>query len=334
MRIPSIFYFPATLLTILRNLSIQRNFLLEHIQPLLISAQKENDGSLDADDFKKINSYYGLAVPAILGEAFCALHEKRMTAGERMASTCQGAMTGLFDDFFDEEYLSDDAVENLITQQTKTARSNEKLFDIFYKKAIESVEDKKLLKDTLLNVHEAQVKSKRQAQPNISTAEIKDITLEKGGASLIFYRSAILPEADKAESELLYEMGGVMQMANDIFDIYKDREKGISTSATTTRDMADIRRQFQAMLATSYRKAIALPLPLVQVKKFLSIISLAIFSRVFVCLDQLEDLQKLTGGIFNVNEYSRKQLICDMDTKKNMLRSAAYHIKEMSSITG
>ena len=109
---------PSTVSSILKKLSTQRSFLQKKIQPILSGVEKENDGSLDAADFKKINHYYGLAVPAILGEAFCVLHNKKMSADERIASTSQGAMTGLFDDFFDKQYLSDDMIEGILHNKT------------------------------------------------------------------------------------------------------------------------------------------------------------------------------------------------------------------------
>ena len=51
------------------------------LKPLLDNAQSHNDGSMDTDDFKKIN-LYGLAIPAVLGEAFCSLRGKPMTEKE------------------------------------------------------------------------------------------------------------------------------------------------------------------------------------------------------------------------------------------------------------
>ena len=40
--------------------------------------------------------------------------ENAMTDKERLASTCQGAMTGLGDDFFDKQRLSEQGVKDFI----------------------------------------------------------------------------------------------------------------------------------------------------------------------------------------------------------------------------
>ena len=91
--------------TTVSNINRQKKFIRKNITPQLTEAQKMADGSLDNNDLKKITGYYGLAVPAILGEAFCALRGESMTDKERLASTCQGATTGLFDDFLINKIL-------------------------------------------------------------------------------------------------------------------------------------------------------------------------------------------------------------------------------------
>ena len=80
---------PRLVSNILRNIRSQQKFIKENIDPLINDARKLNDGSLDEAACKKLTSYYGLAVPAILGEAFCALRGKKMSATERLASTCR-----------------------------------------------------------------------------------------------------------------------------------------------------------------------------------------------------------------------------------------------------
>ena len=323
---------PSTVSSILKKLSTQRSFLQKNIQPILSDAEKQNDGSLDAADFSKINDYYGLAVPAILGEAFCALHNKTMSADERIASTSQGAMTGLFDDFFDKQYLSDDMIEDMLNDKDVPGKkSNEKLFDVFYKNALKHVPDKKKMQEALTEVYQAQLESKKQTQDSISEKEIQSITFYKGGTSLLFYRTAFLPVPSIEEEKLIYNLGSLMQLANDIFDVYKDRENKIKTLVTETKHIATVRELFQELLSTYYLVAYDIGFPKKNVRKFLSILSLGIFSRAFVCLDQLEKNEATTNHVFSVHQYSRKELICDMDTVSNKLNSTSYHIKILNA---
>ncbi|MEO6671075.1 MAG: hypothetical protein ABIN36_16455 [Ferruginibacter sp.] len=322
---------PSTVTSILKKLAVQRSFLKKNLGPILAEANKQNDGSLDDSDFKKINQYYGLAVPAILGEAFCALHNKKMSAEERIASTSQGAMTGLFDDFFDKQYLTDDIIEEMLSNKIiEGKRSNEKLFDLFYKHALQYVPDKKKMQEALMEVYKAQLESKKQTLETLSEQEIQSITFYKGGTSLLFYRAAFLPPASAVEEELIYKLGSLMQLANDIFDVYKDRENKIRTLITEATHIAPVCVLLKELLSSCYLAAYDMGFPRKNVQQFLSILSLGIFSRAFVCLDQLEKNEVTSNNVFSVHQYSRKQLICDMDRLKNMYRSAREHVRLMS----
>ena len=324
--------FPHTLYAILKNLSVQRAFLETNIQPLIFEAQLYNDGSLEASDIKKITGYYGLAVPAILGEAFCALHGKKMSFRERLASTSQGSMTGLFDDFFDKQNMPDHSVENMLGDDSfSSKRSNEKLFIHFYKCALQHVPKKNKMEQALRDVYHAQVESKKQLHSLISQKEIEDITFNKGGVSVLFYRTAFLPHPSEDEQEVLYNLGALMQLANDIFDVYKDRENGVRTLVTETLYINNIRQLLKERLESCFRQAYSIGSKYKNVRIFLSIISLGIFSRAFVCLDQLQKNEFATNGKFQVHKYSRAELICDMDTRKNMVRSAGYYLQLMAN---
>ncbi len=131
----------------------------------------------------------------------------------------------------------------------------------------------------------------------------------------------------EAEEQMLFQLGGLMQISNDIFDLYKDQENGIQTLVTTAKDIREIRKLFIALLETGKAAAFKTHYATANIKKFLDIISLGIFSRCFVCLDQLETKQLSSGNIFSPENYSRKDMICDMDTMQNKWRSLMYHTK-------
>lgn len=316
------------------NISRQKKFIRKHIGPALASAKKLADGSLDESDFKKITGYYGLAVPAVLGEAFCALREERMTSKERMASTHQGAMTGLGDDFFDRQRLSEQGVKDFIEKPEQFAgnTASEKLFLDFYKKALLNAPDAGKMKAQILRVFQAQLLSKQQDSEGTSFEMLKDITMRKGGESLLFYRTAFEHPMQKGEEKMLYSLGGLMQFSNDIYDIYEDRQSGVSTLATTVTQIADLRTHYAALLRIGTEAAYRSGYPKTNVRRFLNLLNLGIFSRCFVCLDQLERNEKKTAGIFELRSYSRKQLVCDMDQFGNQLKSVSYLLKEAKKV--
>ena len=322
---------PSTLFSILQNIKRQKQFLRQQIYPALEAANKINDDSLDEQDFKKITHYYALAVPAILGEAICTLRGMPMSQQERIALTCQGAMTGLFDDFFDKRSLNDEEVKNFMENHEglNGRNASEQLFLTFYSKAFQHAHDSSLMLRYLRQVYEAQIESRKQALTGITKKEITDITLLKGGVSVLFYRSVMVHSFLQNEEEAFYKLGGLMQLGNDIFDIYKDRNGKIHTLATTANKIADLRNMFCSMMNDSFEAINQLSYPNKNRKKFLYLISMSFCSRCFVCLDQLEKKDKLTNGVFSLHQYSRKDLICDMDKKRNKWKSVCYHIGQL-----
>ena len=92
----------------------QERYLASVLNKDITEAKRSDDGTLDEQDFDKIKNYYGFGVPAIVGESFCTLRGKKMSEKERTACTYQGALTGLYDDFFDKTNLTDDQIKSMM----------------------------------------------------------------------------------------------------------------------------------------------------------------------------------------------------------------------------
>lgn len=325
----TIFNAARTTYSLLSSVNRQHRFITCELAKVLEDAKMTNDGSLDESDFKKITHYYGLAVPAILGDALCDLRGNSMTEKERKALTYQGAMTGLFDDFFDKFDMSDELVMSLLEKpdEIKAKNSVEKLFLHFYKKALQHSHDPSLVLHYLSKVYAVQVESKKQSIPGLSEDEILDITLRKGGVSVLFYRAALSHPFVDGEEEALKNMGGLMQFGNDIFDIYKDRNTYINTLLTTAVKIKNVRQLFVKQMNRSFKLTNSLSYKPTSKKKYLRRILMSLCSRCFVCLDQLEQNEQMTDSIFKIDQYSRAQLVCDMDKNSNKWQTVRYYIK-------
>lgn len=326
----TIFNAAKTISSLLRSVKKQHRFIATELGEILTTARKTNDGSLDSSDFKKITHYYGLAVPAILGDSICALRGFKMTRKERLALTYQGAMTGLFDDFFDKFDMSDEKVKSFMEKpdQLKGENSAEKLFLIFYKNALLNAHDPVLVSKYLRQVYQAQIESKKQAEPGLSEKEILDITLKKGGVSVLFYRASMSHSFVKGEEDALNEMGGLMQFGNDIFDIYKDRNSNIQTIPTTAKKNDAVRQLFSDQMNKSFDLTKQLSYKTKNKRKYLSLVAMSLCSRCFVCLDQLKKNESSTDSVFIPGKYTREQLVCDMDKRKNIVKAIRYFLRQ------
>ena len=288
----------------------------------------KRDGSLTDKDVKKIMSYYGLAVPAFLGEGFCLLRGKQMTATERHQLTYLGALTGLFDDFFDEKHMTKAHILELLNAPEKAlpANAHETLFLRFYNKALAG-NNPVLIKEYFNKVFDAQVLSEKQKNSKIHTEEIKAITFQKGGISILFYRSVFEEMVTADEYKLLYALGALGQLENDIFDVYKDHQESIKTLATTTTSISSLKEMYVSLFSEVLTLLEHTDFAASNKKRFAAFVSL-IGARGLVCLDLLQQAEKTTGGIFKLDTYTRKQLICDMDTRISQCRLVKYYSKK------
>ena len=327
-QINNLFRAGSVVFRVLGFIGTQKKYLTKQVNPLIDEARRYNDGSLDEADIKKLTGYYGLAVPAILGEAFCVLRGRGMTERERLCSTSQGAMTGLGDDFFDKQRLSAEGVKAFIETPEKFNgnSASEKLFLHFYKTALSNAPVAQELQGRLAEVFHAQLLSRQQQQNNLSTEVIRDITFRKGAESLLFYRTAFAHPVAEGEVKMLYSLGSLMQLSNDIFDIYPDLQEGVHTLVTETKTIAGLRAHYLSLWKICYQSAYRTKYPKENIRRFMDILSIGIFSRCLVCLDQLEGNEKRSNKIFTPHEYERKALVCDMDTALNKWRSLRYHM--------
>ncbi len=307
----------------------QKKFLRSHIEPLLEEYKVENDGSLAEKDFEKITRYYGLGVPAFVGEVFCMLRAQPMSESERWASTAQGVITGLYDDFFDDDGKFDEEWINAMLgdPEVVAARStHEKLFLQFAIKVYESAKFPEWVKESIPYIHDAQVESMKLEDLALKPDAIWEITKKKGGYSALFWRSAFDHEIRNGESDALYQLGVLGQFANDVFDVYKDHKSKFTSLMTTTSDISTVRRKYENELQLLIDYCRQMDYPKKQIDSFLAFILSGLF-RALVAFDQYESLQRSNKGVFDPNHFTRKQLIVDMESPKNLLKLAAYSIK-------
>lgn len=128
------------------------------------------------------------------------------------------------------------------------------------------------------------------------------------------FRYPYLPEADAT----WYALGGVIQLTNDLYDIYKDMQEGIITLAIRAR-------QHEVIYALFHKHAQALnesirKLPVTNSHKSdLSIILNVIAAFGYVALDNLARLQG-NKALPAFETLARKELIIDMEKNANRFK--------------
>ena len=125
---------------------------------------------------------------------------------------------------------------------------------------------------------------------------------------------------------MIFQLGGLLQLANDIFDACKDIQNGVHTLMSVAEHVDAIRVLFMHELKETFLLAGQTGYDGKNIKAFLRTISLAVCSRTQVCLDRYEEAEERSGNLFAPEDYSRKELICDMERPGNLIRSVKYYL--------
>jgi hypothetical protein len=325
----NLMHLPVLYFRIIKALQVQQLFLKKSVIPCLSDLLQQNDGSFNQHDFKKITDYYGLAVPAILGEAFCILCGRKMSSRERLCSTASGALSGLLDDFFDHKKLSDKYLRYMIENpfEADGQNTNEKIFLHFAGLALKNSSQHDKLKSNASRVFKAQIKSRKQNDKSVKFNEITDITRQKGGTAFLFYLSAFDSSDDAVLEAIFFQLGALMQYENDLFDIYNDSQANIYTIATITKDLERMKINYDIWTESLFELVSQSGFKPKNKARFLRFVSIVI-CRGLVCINQLQGLPRSSSKDFKLSEYTRKELICDMEKPANFIKMIHYYAKQ------
>lgn len=318
----------------LRGIYRQKRFIMQTVKPALKQFSSDNDGSLRKADVKKIMLYYGIAVPAITGEFYCRLRGYPMTNRERLAATGLGVVTGLFDDFFDAQNLSEDEILARISSSNSNPASSpgdsstaDKVFQYFIRMILDNIPPDLPVETGTRLMFDAQLESRRQkSSVPLNRQELNAITRLKGGYAVLFFRHAFEHPLIDGEYDALMSAGEVLQYGNDIFDVYEDMQSGIQTLPNTALSVEQIREEFTSLLFSCFAQFRALAYRKKDIESALILLHV-IAGRCFVCLDGFQKAQNSRGGVWRPTLIPRSELICDMEKPVNMLRSTRFYLE-------
>lgn len=312
--------FPFVLWKIKSQMKTQNVFIRTVLLPILNKFEKSNDGSLTELDFKKIKNYYGLGSVVLVGEAIAGLHNRTISKRERKALTFVSAITGLYDDFFDKAVPDLERIKKLSdpNQNVKGLTTHESLFRELLLIALENIYNVEASKENAREVYDNQVESLKQQTDWLKWEELLEISMNKGGASMLLYRSTLSAEISKEESDALFRIGGQLQVCNDIFDVVKDLKEGIRTVATKANTIQQLRSLLQEIDEENRVLINSLNLP--GTAYFNSRIKF-VTSQTFVALDYYEKATQLTGNKFQPEAYKAQQITLSMTNPFNFLKA-------------
>ena len=311
-----------------REIKIQKQFNNQFLLPYLNQLENKYGGRFKDEQKKKILNYYGLFITSFLCSSYKKLRGKTLTGDERKRATLFGILTPVGDDLFDEDKLDLESIKNITyTPENYTATT----FSAHVAKEIQAfllqhVPHTKAYLQASKEVLEIQIETVRQTNPCISKQELEHITYTKGAVSVIIYHQCLDDVADEQMKEVLFLIGSLYQLGNDIFDLYKDVRDNIYTLVNTCDDFISLRKSFLEKLQLQNKKIMALPYAGKNKKEFCFVMNI-INARTVVALDQFIRLQKKTGNKTDWWKLQRKDMIVDMEKPVNFLKWLWYAYK-------
>lgn len=100
----------------------------------------------------------------------------------------------------------------------------------------------------LRDLHTHQVRSRAQRDPAIGSLALADITGSKGGLAMVVFAGLVHPGMSGRQADVVWRLGGALQLLDDYLDRAEDRRAGITTAATRGQvSLAGICRRLRAL---------------------------------------------------------------------------------------
>lgn len=287
---------------------------------LLRALEQQFDGQFDAATFRKVVKSHSVYL-SIVNDAFTGLHGRNTNRKEQERSILYFICSSLFDNFFDDQSRSHDAIMAMtFAPDTYTPTDfNDRVGIYAHQQLLAYVKDKHAYLAVLKKEYAAQAASQEQFDAQISNERIQAITFEKGGNAVLLCKFYLDVEAGNAESAAWYRLGTLIQLSNDLFDIYKDTQAGIHTLATRCTDAYAMETHYLNLVSDMHQCIQQIPTTAWRKQRF-SIAMAGTYALGLVAIQQLKKLQGASAQLPQFANLPRKALIVDMEQFGNMWR--------------
>lgn len=258
-----------------------------------------------------------------LSAIFCALRHQQLRASERSVLTRLSALAAFFDDLVE-------------AQAGGTTRSGS--VDTFGRRADERGIARHLLREvyeavpsshhatfqTYLNrVFEAEIQAQQGENNSPEQDQLFYMTAEKGGCSVLLFRSLLRPLPGAEETAALQAFGCLIQLSDDIFDLWFDHRDGIATVAThlaVAGRVGELSELFEGQYRQTRQAFLSINLPAQQVQRALKMVQVLV-AITHTGLSHYRQLEKQHGV---VPIHDRQMMVVDMEKWSNRIRAARF----------
>lgn len=276
---------------------------------------------VDSKSQRRMKDY--ILIQTLWTASFCLLRGQRIKPNEIKAVVNISALAPLYDDFFDKVEISSNRINALVNTPFDSNASSdvEALFIEFSQRVHKNVIDIKFCLKNAKRVFIAQHESKKLiSQSPLPRDFVKKVAFDKGGATVLCMCNMLNEKLSSNEHELMYQLGGIAQYLDDIFDLREDYIEGRQTLANPVLKVECLKRSFLEEI-NSFKKKLELSAYCKSQKKAFFIPLSYVFGATLLCIRRYELLQEKTNGEFKIEAYSRDELVLDMDKWSNRIKA-------------
>jgi len=309
------------------RLITQSIFIKKKIIPIVEKSCKKINYQLSKEDKKKLYKMYPLLTVCVFAENFTLLTNRTLTLSERKKLSLLSVMMPLCDDLTDEEKWT--KKDLLIFFETlkfnsplyKTSLKAELIIEIHKIFITYSISENYF--ECLRNALIAQSDSILQFNPNLTINEIYSISKSKSGLTQLLIASLINEDWTETHLKIFYQSGIIVQLINDIFDIYKDLHDGIYTIVTKISSITELKNIYVneiEKLNLLIRNLSLKKRKQNKINDYFAVIN----AFGLLGIHKLLEIEKKYSNKADWKNIQRKELIFDMDNLKNKLLYMKY----------
>lgn len=265
--------------------------------------------------------FYGVSYLSII---FSTLRGQFRSRTEKHRFVHMSALAAFFDDLSDQiqsfDFLPDNP-ESYAAAADERGIAQQWLQTVQSSLATTAVPD---FRRHLQSVFTLETRARQRDNQPPSVDELISITAEKGGQSVLLFRSLLNQAAGEGEIAALRQFGALIQLCDDIFDLWHDRRDGISTLPTlfaASGQLPALEAYFESEAALTRQLFLSL-------RGLKSRIAWAevnyIVNITRVCLQHYRELAKKRGTL-PLDE--RQAMVVDMENPSQRLRVASMLLK-------
>jgi hypothetical protein len=267
--------------------------------------------------------FYGTTYLSVI---FCSLRQRPRTHREKHLFVNLAALAYFFDDLVDAFRQQDDS--GVLWQDNPEAYgavADERGLALHFLDNIRRAlppHDWAQFRTFMHAVFNVETTGRQQQNTGLTLKDLQRITADKGGYSALLFRRVLRHELSAVEQQAIYDFGHLIQLCDDIFDLWFDHQSGTATVATyftaEQRDLKGLQQVFETQVAATRQSFLATPYPRRQQEVALRVVHY-IVALTQVCLHHYADLERRLGQLPLTD---RTAMVVDMERWRNRIRAA------------